>query len=60
MLLALQDLQRELDYFFNYFESHPGIKTMHPAFGNLNAAEWIQIHHKHVVHHLKQFNLLKG
>lgn len=58
MPLALQELQDELDYFYNYFETHPGIKTMHPAFGELNFEEWIQAHYKHVVHHLKQFELL--
>ena len=58
MPLALQELQDELDYFFKYFDENPGIKTMHPAFGELNFEEWIQGHYKHVVHHLKQFELL--
>ena len=58
MSLALQELQDELDYFFNYYKTHPGATTMHPAFGELNFEEWIQIHHKHVVHHLKQFGLI--
>jgi oxepin-CoA hydrolase/3-oxo-5,6-dehydrosuberyl-CoA semialdehyde dehydrogenase len=58
MPLALHELQDELDYFFNYFKTHPGKKTMHPAFGELNFEEWIQAHYKHVVHHLKQFELL--
>lgn len=58
MPLALQALQDELDYFFKYFDEHPGIKTMHPAFGELNFEEWIQGHYKHVMHHLKQFELL--
>jgi hypothetical protein len=58
MQLALQELQDELDYFFNYFKTHLGVTTMHPAFGELNFEEWIQIHYKHVVHHLKQFGLL--
>ena len=58
MPLALQELQDELDYFFKYFDEHPGIKTMHPAFGELNFEEWIQGHYKHVMHHLKQFELL--
>ena len=59
MPLALLELQGELDYFFKYFEENPGIKTMHPAFGELNFEEWIQGHYKHVVHHLRQFGLLK-
>ncbi len=58
MPLALQELQDELDYFLKYFDEHPGIKTMHPAFGELNFEEWIQAHYKHVMHHLKQFELL--
>jgi len=58
MPLALQELQEELDYFFIFFETHPGIKTMHPAFGELDYEEWILAHYKHVVHHLKQFELL--
>ena len=55
--LALEELQEELDYFFRYFETHPGITTMHPAFGELNSDEWVLAHYKHVVHHLKQFGL---
>jgi oxepin-CoA hydrolase/3-oxo-5,6-dehydrosuberyl-CoA semialdehyde dehydrogenase len=58
MPLALQELQDELDYFFRYFEINHGIKTMHPAFGELDYEEWIQAHYKHVMHHLKQFELL--
>lgn len=58
MPLALQELQDELDYFFKYFDDNPGIKTMHPAFGELNFEEWIQGHYKHTMHHLKQFELL--
>jgi hypothetical protein len=58
MPMALQELQDELDYFFDYFETHSGIATMHPAFGALNFEEWILAHYKHVVHHLKQFELM--
>jgi len=58
LLSALQELQAELDYFFEFFKTHPGIKTMHPAFGELDFEEWILAHYKHVVHHLKQFELL--
>ncbi|MFI5186978.1 MAG: DUF1569 domain-containing protein [Chitinophagales bacterium] len=43
--------------FFDFFLADPGIKTLHPAFGELNFEEWVQLHHKHVKHHLKQFGI---
>lgn len=52
---ALQDLERQVNYFFQFFKDDPDKKTLHPAFGELNFAEWVQLHHKHVRHHLKQF-----
>jgi hypothetical protein len=33
---------------------------LHPAFGDLNFTEWVQLHHKHVTHHLKQFGLIEN
>ena len=44
--------------FFDYFESQPLRTSMHPVFGELNFNEWIMLHHKHVLHHLRQFQLL--
>ena len=54
---AVHDLEKQVDNFFNYFIDDPEKKTLHPAFGELNFEEWVQLHHKHVKHHLKQFGV---
>lgn len=56
---ALQKLKTAVNNFVIYFEENGDAKTLHPAFGMLNYEEWVQLHHKHVVHHLKQFGLLE-
>ena len=55
---AINKLQKETDYFFEYFKNDSTKKTLHPVFGNLNFEEWILLHHKHVTHHWKQFGLI--
>ena len=55
---ALQELQAEINDFVKYFKDNPGSKTTHPVFGVLDFDEWVQLHHKHVIHHLKQFGLV--
>ena len=55
---ALSQLKESVDHFYQYFGTAPGIQTIHPVFGSLNFEEWIMLHYKHVMHHLKQFNLL--
>jgi len=54
---AITDLEKQVIEFFSYFADDPGEKTLHPAFGELNFEEWVQLHHKHVKHHLKQFEI---
>jgi Protein of unknown function (DUF1569) len=54
---AVGKLQEELIYFFEVFENESGKKTNHPAFGELNFEENIQVMHKHAMHHLKQFGI---
>ena len=56
---AIEDLRKSVNDFFNYFVNGTSKTTLHPAFGELNFDEWVQLHHKHVVHHLKQFDLYK-
>jgi hypothetical protein len=51
------DLERQVQYFFQYFSGDEEKKTLHPVFGELNFEEWVQLHHKHVKHHLKQFGV---
>ena len=57
---ALDDLTKSVDDFFAFFKDDPSRTTLHPAFGELNFNEWVQLHHKHVTHHLKQFGLIKN
>jgi len=58
MAEALEELQQEIDHFIQYFKDHPGAKTAHPVFGELDFEEWVMLHYKHVVHHAKQFEVL--
>jgi len=55
---ALSQLKGTVDDFFGYFKTSSDKKTLHPVFGVLNYDEWIMLHYKHVMHHLKQFNLV--
>ena len=55
---AIKALEKSVHYFFTYFSENPDKKTLHPVFGELNFAEWVQLHHKHIIHHLKQFGLI--
>lgn len=55
---AMGVLQKSVDDFFEFFQGDDLKKTLHPAFGELNFNEWVQLHHKHVTHHLKQFGLI--
>jgi hypothetical protein len=59
MQMALAELRHEINYFIDYFENHTGATTMHPVFGTLNFEEWVQIHHKHLLHHGKQFEVIE-
>jgi len=54
---AIIDLEKQVNNFCKYFEDDLEKKTLHPAFGELNFEEWMQLHHKHVKHHLKQFGI---
>lgn len=55
---ALRILEKSIGEFFTSFSVDEEKKTLHPVFGELNFAEWVQLHHKHVNHHLKQFGLI--
>jgi oxepin-CoA hydrolase/3-oxo-5,6-dehydrosuberyl-CoA semialdehyde dehydrogenase len=60
MAHAVKDLEKSVNDFFEYFENDLAKTTLHPVFGELNFNEWVQLHHKHIMHHLKQFGLLKS
>jgi len=55
---AVAQLEKSVEEFFLCFKERDASKTtLHPVFGELNFSEWIQLHHKHVTHHLKQFGI---
>lgn len=57
---AVNDLEKEIKDFIEQFTKDPGLTTQHPVFGDLNFEEWVLLHYKHVVHHLKQFGLMNN
>ena len=56
---AIEKLQQELNYFFNVFENNPSLTTHSPFFGELDFAGNVHLLHKHALHHLRQFGLVK-
>lgn len=54
---ATQELKDEISHFFEVFRSSPDKKITNPFFGVLGYEEWVQLLHKHCLHHLKQFGI---
>ncbi len=52
---ALNELQQEIDDFFEVFDRDKTRVITNPIFGDLNYEMWIQLLHKHALHHLRQF-----
>lgn len=59
MQQAIEELKQELNFFFQQYESKPGLRIHNPFFGDLNFEEQVQLLHKHAQHHLKQFGLIQ-
>lgn len=55
MQQALSELKEEFEEFINYFKNNPDTKTTNPLAGDLTFEEWLHLHYKHSIHHLKQF-----
>ena len=55
---ALENLGKSIIAFENYFKKDAENKSLHPVFGELNFEEWVLLHNKHVMHHLRQFGLV--
>lgn len=55
---ALAKLSEAIASFEDCFKADIEKKTLHPVFGELNYAEWVLLHYKHVTHHLRQFGLM--
>lgn len=58
MQQAIEALQQELNYFFEFYSNNPGTRVRNPVFGNLNFDEQVQLLYKHTRHHLRQFGLI--
>ena len=55
---AILELDNEITDFHTFFKGDEEKRTTNAFFGNLNYAEWVQLLHKHAVHHLKQFSAI--
>ena len=54
---AINELQKEIDYFFTVFSSNQHLTTRNPFFGDLNFEINVQLLYKHAMHHLQQFGI---
>jgi hypothetical protein len=57
---AIDQLEQEMNDFFDYHAEHPGAIEVHPVFGALDQEGWLTFQRKHMTHHLLQFGLLEG
>lgn len=55
---AIEALLQAIADFHRYFNEFPDAKPVHPFFGPMSKDEWRTSHHKHITHHLQQFNLI--
>jgi hypothetical protein len=55
---SLEDLHQHIQVFVATFQENPERRILNPFFGNLNFEEWVHLLHKHMFHHLRQFNSL--
>lgn len=58
MQQSIEELQQELDHFFQVYESLPGLQIRSPFYGDMNYEEQVQLLYKHALHHLRQFGLI--
>lgn len=54
---AITEFKNEWNAFENHFKTNPGLKTLHPYFGELDIELWLMLHSKHISHHLEQFGV---
>lgn len=55
---AIDQLEDEMNAFFEYHEAHPDAIETHPVFGDLDFDGWMLFQAKHMGHHMRQFGLL--
>lgn len=58
--LAVDEFVDEWLAFEELFESHPGHRSVHPYYGELNYEQWKRLSAKHHTHHFTQFGLIQG
>ncbi|MGZ3864526.1 MAG: hypothetical protein ACXVPN_16545 [Bacteroidia bacterium] len=56
---AIQELENEIFLFTSHYKFNEGATVVNPFFGTFNYEQWIHLLHKHAIHHLKQFSVLK-
>lgn len=54
---AIEELQEEIEDFFDVYGNDPALVLTNPFFGNLNYERQVQLLYKHALHHLKQFGV---
>jgi len=54
---SVDQLQDEINAFFEYQETNPGVLEIHPVFGELDMNGWLIFQTKHMGHHLAQFGI---
>ena len=57
MQTAIEKLEKAITGFENYFADNENKNLLNPFFGELNFEEWVQLLHKHALHHLRQFGI---
>ena len=54
---AINELQKEITFFFSVFEKNNLQVTRSPFYGDLNYEENVHLLYKHALHHLRQFGV---
>ena len=54
---AISQVESSLSEFVRYYGENPSATAVNPLFGEMNYEQWIQLLHKHSIHHLKQFSV---
>jgi oxepin-CoA hydrolase / 3-oxo-5,6-dehydrosuberyl-CoA semialdehyde dehydrogenase len=54
---SIDQLESEIQAFFQYHEENPMVMENHPVFGALDTEGWILFQKKHMSHHLAQFGI---
>jgi hypothetical protein len=54
---AINELQKEINFFLSVFEKNNLQVTRSPFYGDLNYEQNVHLLHKHALHHLRQFGI---